>query len=62
MSNILQAISNLINNPILDLTFHYAGRNRANGMGDALEKYIKDLFADTLNVADEYTKVYGVLL
>jgi len=57
LSNILQAISNLANNPILDLTSHYVGRNRANGMGDALEKYIKDLFANTLNTSDEYTKI-----
>lgn len=55
-SNILIAIKNLINKPVLELISHYSGRNRANGVGDALEKYIKDLFANTIDFADEYQK------
>lgn len=57
MSNILQAIKNLVNNPILELTSHYSGRNRANSVGDALEKYTKDLFANTLGIFDDYIKI-----
>ena len=55
-SNILIAIKNLIEKPVLELNSHYSGRNRANGVGDALEKYIKDLFANTLFCNDEYKK------
>lgn len=55
-SNILIAIKNLIEKPVLELNSHYSGRNRANGVGDALEKYIKDLFANTLFCNDEYEK------
>src|SRR5574344_1158769 len=56
MVNILTAIKNLIDNPIIELTSHYSGRNRANGVGDALEKFTKDLFANTLLETDEYQK------
>lgn len=45
MSNVLVAIKNLVNNPILSVKSHYAGRNRVNGVGDALEQYIKDFYA-----------------
>lgn len=56
-SNILIAIKNLVQNPIMDLTAHYSGRNRINGVGNALEIYIKDLFANTLLCEDEYSKL-----
>ena len=42
--NIINAIFNLTNNPIVDLVSHYNGRNRANNAGSALEEYVKDLF------------------
>ncbi|WP_373768027.1 NgoPII family restriction endonuclease [Glaesserella sp.] len=45
--NIINAIINLVNNPITELVQHYQSRNRANQAGDALEEYVKDLFADT---------------
>ena len=32
---------------------HYKGKNRINGVGDALEVFIKDAFAGTINVANE---------
>ncbi len=57
MSNVLQAIKNLICNPILDLSYHYSGKNRANSMGNSLEQYTKDLFASTLDIKDEYLKI-----
>lgn len=57
MSNILIAIRNLVENHIIALTAHYFGRNRINGIGNALEVYIKDLFANTLLNEDEYSKL-----
>ncbi len=56
-SNILVAIKNVIENPITALTAHYSGRNRVNGIGNALEVYIKDLFANTLLFPDEYSRL-----
>ena len=56
-SNILIAIKNLVESPVIELTSHYSGRNRANGIGDALEKYIKDLFANTLSCEDDYFRL-----
>ena len=56
-SNILIAIKNLVESPVIELTSHYSGRNRANGVGDALEKYIKDLFANTLSCNDDYCRM-----
>lgn len=49
MSNIINAIINLTNNPISELRDTYIRKNRANSAGDALEEYIKDLFAGTFN-------------
>jgi hypothetical protein len=49
MSNILEAITNIINNPVTNLKNHYSGRNRMNNVGEALESYIKDAFANTLS-------------
>ena len=34
-SNILIAIKNLVENPVVSLTAHYSGRNRVNGVGNA---------------------------
>ena len=51
--NILKAIRNIIINPIDELRSFYESRNRINNMGEALENYIKDLFANTLNETDE---------
>lgn len=53
MTNILEAVCNIIENPITLLRSHYSGRNRMNNMGEALERYTKDAFAGTLNVTDE---------
>lgn len=44
MSNIINAICELINNPITDLQASYLGKNRINNVGDALERYVQDLF------------------
>ncbi len=50
--NIINAIINLVNDPITDLEKEYLNintQNRANSLGDALEHYVKELFADALN-------------
>lgn len=47
-TNILTAILNIINNPVYEIRSFYQSKNRANSMGEALETYIKDIFADTL--------------
>ncbi len=66
MTNILKAIKNLVDNPIVDIKPYYQGRNRANSVGDALEVYIKDIFAGTIgkNEAEsiiEYNKHFSYL-
>lgn len=53
MANIIDAIYNLINNPVLELKEFYENKNRANSMGDALEEYVKDLFSNTINYDDD---------
>lgn len=50
--NIINAIINLVNNPISELVQYYQSRNRANQAGDALEEYVKDLFANTFNALE----------
>lgn len=51
--NIINAIINLINNPIIHLTAEYQGNNRANLTGKALEEFTKDLFADSFHLNGE---------
>ena len=51
--NIINAIINIVKNPILDLKGHSTGHNRTNNMGEALEEYIKDLFSGTVFEKDE---------
>ncbi len=53
MSNIISAIINLAKNPKIELFRNGSSHNRANNMGEALEEYIKDLFANTVDVNDE---------
>ncbi len=52
MSNILKAILNITQNPIIELKNNYSGRNTINNVGEALEAYIQDAFADTINETD----------
>lgn len=56
MTNILEAIVNIANNPVVEIRNHYTGRNRANNVGEALEMYIKDAFANTIQENDEQVK------
>lgn len=51
--NIINAIINMVNNPITSIHSHYYGNNRANNMGYALEEYIKDMFSNSFNEKTE---------
>ncbi|MDD4376289.1 MAG: NgoPII family restriction endonuclease, partial [Clostridia bacterium] len=53
MSNIIDAIINVVSNPVIELREYAVSHNRANSMGEALEEYIKDIFADTVEENDE---------
>lgn len=57
MSNILNAIINMINDPQLELGNYYNSRHRANAEGDSLEEYVKDLFAGTLREENEQVRL-----
>lgn len=52
MSNILKAILNITQNPVVELNNTYAGRNKINNAGEALEAYVQDAFADTIKETD----------
>ncbi len=57
MTNILEAIYNIVNHKNFAIREFYSGRNRANSMGEALENYIKDAFADTFYSDDEQSRL-----
>ncbi len=63
MTNILEAIVNIINNPIPDILTHYKSqsKNRINAVGDALEEFVKDAFANTINQSNlrEKSQIYS---
>lgn len=51
--NIIDAIINIVKNPIVELKEYSISHNRANSMGEALEEYVKDIFSGTLFETDE---------
>ncbi len=57
--NIISAIIYLIENPLIDLGDSYLGKNRVNNVGDALERYVQDLFIGDfgLNECDRNIKI-----
>lgn len=57
MSNILEAICNIVEHESYEIRDQYAGRNRMNGMGDTLENFVKDAFAGTLQLFDEQQRL-----
>lgn len=57
MTNILEAILNIAKNPIYEIRNHYSGRNRMNNVGEALETFIKDAFANTIQTENETEKM-----
>lgn len=52
MANLINAIINLVNAPAHELMEYARANNRANAMGDALEEYVKDIFAGTVGLKD----------
>ncbi len=50
--NIINAIVNLVNHPVLTLETVKGGNNRANDMGTALEEYVKNLFGNSFNLSE----------
>jgi len=56
MTNFLKAISTIINTQIVDVASFYKSKNRINAVGDALELFVKDIFANTLKETDEAKK------
>ena len=52
MANIVDAIVTLLGRNIFTLTSSNVGNNRANSRGDALEIYVKNLFADTFDFSE----------
>lgn len=60
MSNIINAIINMVSDPQLELGDYYNSRHRANAEGDSLEEYIKDLFAGTLREENEQIRLQKI--
>lgn len=67
MTNLLEAIHNISKLSSFEIKTLYSGRNRANTVGEALEKFIKDAFANTLEnhneieVLQKYNEVFSWL-
>ncbi|MCY7019540.1 NgoPII family restriction endonuclease [Streptococcus sanguinis] len=59
-ANILTAIINIVRSQNTNLQESYIRANRANSVGDALEKYIVDSFAGTISESDEASRVQKV--
>ena len=57
MSNIIKAFINIVNNYQISIENITQGNNRANNMGEGLESYIKDIFANTINETNEQRKL-----
>lgn len=57
MTNILEAIVNITENPVYAIKTHYSGRNRMNNVGEALETFVKDAFANTIQIEDNQEKI-----
>jgi hypothetical protein len=57
MTNILEAIVNIANLPILEVNELTFGNNRATNVGDGLEVFVKDAFSDNLTTLDNAEKI-----
>ena len=51
--NIIDAIINIVKNPIVELKEYSISHNRANSVGEALEEYVKDIVSGTLFETDK---------
>jgi len=66
LSNIIDAIINLVNNPVTGVESTKLANNRTNMAGDALEEFVKDLFANTFGMPENermrvWNKVFSYL-
>ena len=66
MKNIIDAISTLVKNNNFKLNFSSNRSNRVNSLGDALEIYTKNLFADTFDCSETerleiWSKIFSYL-
>lgn len=64
MTNILQAVHTIVSNDIPDVIDFYRSRNKINAAGDALELFIKDVFANTVDKSiekkqEQYEQVFS---
>ncbi|MCK5855550.1 MAG: NgoPII family restriction endonuclease, partial [Sulfurovaceae bacterium] len=57
MSNIIKAFINIVNNHQVNIENLTQGNNRANNMGEGLESYIKDAFANTITETNEQKRL-----
>ena len=57
MSNILRSFLSVVNNYQVDIQNITQGNNRANNMGEGLESYIKNIFANSINEVDEQKRL-----
>ena len=57
MANLITVIRHLVENSLSDLQDRSKGKNRVNDMGDSLEAFGTDIFADTLGESDESIRV-----
>lgn len=57
MTNILEAICNIVKNQSFELKSSYVAKNRANSMGEALENYVKDAFGNTFEEVSEIERM-----
>ena len=60
LNNIITAICNLVENPKIKLIRQGDSTNRANSMGDALEEYIKDVFAGTVDFEEGQSRAVAI--
>jgi len=54
MTNLLQAICNIVHAPNIFVNGSNRGRNRINAVGNSLEDFVKDIFANTLDHSNHH--------
>jgi hypothetical protein len=57
MTNILEAICNIVETQSFGLKSSSSSKNRANSMGEGLENYVKDAFGNTLGSVSKAKKI-----
>ena len=57
-TNLIRAIINIVNNPVIKLKTYTKGSNRINNVGDSLEEYIKDKEDEMLEKTVAYVREF----